>query len=132
MTLTVSVFSTKMSFPGAGMLLSTPGRCYSELLSGPTRFHQSFQSHCLWDAGGRSLQKETCLCCSLGLAAKRKSTVLISGVSRCLVPVLPCPTTPCPPPCPTYWDGLWGKVLLTDVCYDASSQRVTKDVGHCS
>lgn len=54
------------------MLLSTPGRCYSELLSDPTGFLQSFQSHYLWDAGVRSLQKETCLCCSLGLAAKRK------------------------------------------------------------
>lgn len=85
MTPTMSVFSTKMSFPGAGMLFSTPGRCYSEL-SDPTSFLQSLQSHCLWDAGVRSLQKEACPCCSLGLAAKSKSTVFISGVSRCLVP----------------------------------------------
>lgn len=68
----MSVFSTKMPFLGAGMLLPTPGRCYSELLSDPTGFLQSFQSHCLWDAGVRSLHKETCLCCSLALAVKRR------------------------------------------------------------
>lgn len=32
----------------------------------------------------------------------------------------------------TYLGGLWGKVFLADVCYDASGQSITKDVGHSS
>lgn len=30
----------------------------------------------------------------------------------------------------THSGGLWGKVLLTDMGYDASSQSISKDIGH--
>lgn len=32
----------------------------------------------------------------------------------------------------TYRGGFWGKVFLADVCYDASGQSITKDIGHGS
>lgn len=32
----------------------------------------------------------------------------------------------------TYPGGLWGKVFLADVLYDASSQSISEDIGHSS
>lgn len=79
----------------------------------------------------RSLQEGTSLCCLQGLAAERKSTIVISEVSTRVCAAVSCVPVLSPTRF-TYRGGLGGEVFLADMGDDAGSQSVPEDVGHGS